>query len=234
MPRRSPSSRSGMTAGKVFHGAGLRQFGQAVADLGRCPARSRTACARSSSTSCSPTACSRWSPTSPVACARRRRTRRSARGCSTRTRPSSSRRPARTASCCSGRRSPTPCTRMRRRRHQEGAHLAARPVRSAAHREAPRLAPHQRAPVDAARRRGVELHRPPVRAAASARARPRRRVRLRARARARTDRARAPSSERQDEARAYYADLAASGEAPVQEKTLRRSQALTARVLKKR
>jgi acyl-CoA oxidase len=41
------------TAGKVFHGAGLRQFGQAVADLGSTARSVELGCAPSSSTSCS-------------------------------------------------------------------------------------------------------------------------------------------------------------------------------------
>ena len=89
--------------------SGLRQFVQNVQDFGSDRALGRATCATPTrSASCSPTAWRRWSPRSRAssrthtACPKRRAPRSS-----TRTRTSSSRPRGRTASCCSGRRSPT-------------------------------------------------------------------------------------------------------------------------------
>ena len=93
--------------------SGLRQFVQNVKDFGPGRAARWATCATPTrSASCSPTACRPWSPSSRASSRThtafpKRRAPRS----STRTRTNSSRPRRRTASCCSGRRSPTPSTR---------------------------------------------------------------------------------------------------------------------------
>jgi acyl-CoA oxidase len=68
--------------GRVFHGAGLRQFGQAVADLGSTARSVENGLRAEQQHELLPIACSRWSPTSRAP-ARGGRTRCSARSCST-------------------------------------------------------------------------------------------------------------------------------------------------------
>ena len=67
----------------------------------------------------------------------------------------------------------------------------------------------------------TRVHRPADHAPPPARRRPGRRVRLRAGARARVDRDRRRGASARTEARAYYAELRASGNAPVEEKSLK-------------
>ena len=118
--------------------------------LGRLRARRRRR-----SASCSPTACRRWSPSSPRAASAHRKLSRRRRRRALQPPPERAHRGgarARRAAAVGGVHA-SPRRHRPTRRHQAGAHLAARPVRPRAHREEPRLVPHPRPPLGAARAR---------------------------------------------------------------------------------
>ena len=151
----------GQTAGKLFHGAGLRQLGQAVADLG--------------STARSVELGLREDQQHELLAGR---VQRMVADVAAALRPATKLSPAEAAALFNSHQAElieaarahaellqweafTDGVQPRLRRgDQAGADLAARPLRSAPDREAPRVVPHQRPALDAARGIRLPLHRP--------------------------------------------------------------------------